>query len=680
MTGGILLLASSAAFLAGPAKLPVEFQYDGRAYGGLAGCAVVENVASPSGGVYRVRVAPELDVRVVWRHDATYDETEYTVWFENNGDATSKVLRNPWAFAGAFRGERPLLRGILGDHVNKYAAYEHDLSKADRYFFNISGRATHVDFPYFDLVHGDGGTLIAIGWAGTWEAVFSSVGGETSVRARTDYNWRMQLLPGEKVRTGLVVLMDYAGRDQDAAMNKWRRWFIERNMPRANAKGDPIEPFSTVYFAYDTGLPNSDGSISERHFTWKPTLDKLVAERIVADFRWFDAGWYCDTDGNSVPSDWWGRIGTWEIDSSKWPGKTLKESNDACRKAGMRGAYCWFEPERTASANHLDGLVKNYGYKREWACVNPNNTSHVVNNLGLESCFQWILGRIVSTMEKGGFDLYREDFNTDPEPAWWMVDKRDTDARGIERWGMAENMIVQGHYRLWDEIIAHCARSGKFTFIDSCASGGGRNDIESMRRAIPFFRSDADRTKTSLRFGMTTSLCRWIPFNGCICKETERELSPSSGAGADIYTARASMLPILHIQEAFTHNRNLDYSLMRRNIAEWKSVCRLLVKDFYPLTPWHHESELRDWAVFAYDWPEKGEAAVFAFRMEKCEIPVFVARLKFADPAAEYEITDADTGATVRKSGAALRDGLEIRLEKPRSSALLRICQKEKKP
>ena len=30
--------------------------------------------------------------------------------------------------------------------------------------------------------------------------------------------------------------------------------------------------------------------------------------------------------------------------------------------------------------------------------------------------------------------------------------------------------------------------------------------------------------------------------------------------------------------------------MMRRNLAEWKSLRHLLVRDFYPLTPWHYET------------------------------------------------------------------------------------------
>ena len=163
-----------------------------------------------------------------------------------------------------------------------------------------------------------------------------------------------QLLPGEKMRTALVVRIPYKGRDADQAANLWRRWYLKYILPR-NADGSDLKPLSTAGFAQDTGLPNSDGSISERHFTWRPTLEKLIAEKVVPDFRWFDAGWYSDPSGKTVESDWWGTIGSWELDKEKWPGATFRESNEACHKAGMK-VFVWFEPERVTN---VPDLVKN---------------------------------------------------------------------------------------------------------------------------------------------------------------------------------------------------------------------------------------------------------------------------------------------------------------------------------
>ena len=92
------------------------------------------------------------------------------------------------------------------------------------------------------------------------------------------------------------------------------------------------------------------------------------------------------------------------------------------------------------------------------------------------------------------------------------------------------------------------------------------------------------------------------------------ELKPSEGIGSSVYVARALCLPICHILEVFLHNTHLDWDLMRRNFAEWKSLRHLLVRYFYPFTPWHYETRDDCWAVFAYDAPELGESILLAFR------------------------------------------------------------------
>jgi alpha-galactosidase len=661
-----------------PATAPIKFTYGGRLYRALKGLEIVSDERTPNGSggwtrIVRVKVDETLQVRLECFYNGQWGETEYVVYFSNPSKVKSALLKDVTNAEIAFAGENPVLRGILGDHGEHYSAYEQDLMKGDKHFLTNSGRATHHVFPYFDLVHGDGGTLIAIGWAGTWEAFFGHKEYGTLFRAKACLRISLNLLPGEEIRMGRIVLLPYVGRDKYGfgAMNLWRAWFRACNMPRANAAGDPIEPFSTVFFAYDTGLPNSDGSISERFFTWKPTLDKLVAEQMLADFRWFDAGWYCDPAGNTVEKDWWGTVGCWEVDREKWPDATLRESNDACRKVGMK-AYCWFEPERVT---HVDDLVKNFDYKREWAVPNPNFRRNILNNIGNDECRKWTFGRIVKVLEESGFDLYREDNNSNPEPCWLVLDKAECDKYGCDRWGVNEIKCICGHYQLWDEIIAYCASKGKCTFIDSCASGGGRNDIESLRRAVPFLRSDADRAKTPLRLSMTTTFCRWIPMHGASTKETENELKPSEGAGSNVYVARASYLPIYHMSEAYVHNPKLDWDLARRNFAEWKSVRHLLVRDFYPLTPWHYETEDDYWAVFAYDVPERGESILLAFRQLNASKERFIAKLPFVDADSAYEVVDADTNEKRSLTGVVLREGLEIVLPEPKSSKLFRITR-----
>ena len=98
------------------------------------------------------------------------------------------------------------MKGILGDHVNQYSPYSIDLQNNKVEFSSDTGRATHINFPYFDLEYGEGGAMLAIGWAGTWKACFSSDGVVSRYSASAVNGMRTYLKSGEKIRTPLFVL------------------------------------------------------------------------------------------------------------------------------------------------------------------------------------------------------------------------------------------------------------------------------------------------------------------------------------------------------------------------------------------------------------------------------------------------------------------------------------------
>lgn len=664
------------AWEANPASIPVAFVYSGQEHIGLDGLELLAKDlrSTPAGRAMtaRFRLDGNVEICAEAALNGEFGETEYTVWFENKGTTPSAVLTGLRSIVTSFPGASPELRGCLGDHENRYADYDTPLRDTTVRFVSSSGRATHVVFPYFDLVHGEGGTLLALGWAGTWQAEFQADGTQTRWTASNCNNFNSVLLPGEKVRTALVVLLPYRGRDRDEASNLWREWFLKYNLPKADAEGHDIRPFSTACFATDTGLPNSDGSISERFYTWKRTLERLVYEDVVPDFRWFDAGWYFDARGHTVPEDWFGTVGTWELDTLKWPGKTFLESNEACHKAGMK-VLTWFEPE---SVCDVEDLQANYGYNPAWADHYRRN--RYTSNLGIRECLEWTLGRITKMMGENGVDLFREDNNSNPVKAWGAFDARTAQTTGLPRTGITENLAIQGHYELWDRIIAFCAAHGKCTFIDNCASGGGRNDIESLRRSLPFMRSDYDRTTTGLRLSMSWSYCRWVPFHGANTKESENELDPGIAGGSTFYITRASWLPVYNLSEQFTHDEQLDYDRVRATFGEWKKYRHLLVQDFHPLTPWHGPEDTSGWTAFVWHNRRSGEAVLEAFRQETCPEADFTARMPFLQPGKTYTLTNEDTGEVRTLTGAALAsEGLTLSLGQPKSSAVWHILPEE---
>ena len=333
----------------------------------------------------------------------------------------------------------------------------------------------------------------------------------------------------------------------------------------------------------------------------------------------------------------------------------------------------WFEPERVT---HVEDLVRNYGYRKEWAIFNGGRV--YTNNLGDPDCLAWTLGRITKMMGENGVDLFREDNNSDPATAWPALDGQEEVRYGTPRCGMAENKAVQGHYELWDRIIAFCAENGKCTYIDNCASGGGRNDI--------------DRTTTALRLSMTSTFNRWIPFCGANTKESVNELEAGAAGGSSFYVTRASWLPVYNMTEVWTHDVDLDYDRVRATYYEWQRFRHLLLKDFYVLSPWHAIQDDSGWTVFAWHDRDKDETLIQAFRQETCPDEEFVVHLPFLQQTRNYRVEDLGCGEISKAdraiegdasreisvanevSGAALsEEGLAIRLSGPKQSRIYHL-------
>ena len=645
-----------------PASFPFQFCYGGHLLRGFAEdqfTRVAQAIRREEGretADLTFRKDDALFVTLRCAHYPRYGVSEWTVWMENRGRRDTDVISDAETVL-TFPGRYPTLKGILGDHGNQYRPYALDVAAQPRRFESNSGRSTHVLFPYFNLEYGDGGVMLAIGWAGTWRADFryDARQGATEYRARSVNRLRTRLKPGESIRTALFVRAPYRVRNEDYAANYWRSWFVAHNLPKADAAGNDLTPFSACCLASDTGRPNSDGSISETWETWRPTLEKMIAEDAKVDFRWFDAGWYAAPDGSSPEKDWWGTVGTWTLDPAKWPGVTFRQSTDYARAHGMK-TLMWFEPERVTNP---EALAENWGYDPRWAIRLPGEKA-IANNIGDPACFRWTLDRILHTLRENRVEMYREDNNSDPAPLWRHLDGLE----GAEREGITECRLIDAHYRMWDAIIAATLSWGGCGFVDSCASGGGRNDLESLRRGIPMLRSDDDRTTAALRLSMTSAFNRWVPMCGANNREKPNMLSPTGTL--DPYVWRASYLPVLNVDAQFTQDPGQDFDMLRWGLREWKQISPYLLKDFYVLTPWHTERDVYGFTAYAFIDPETATGALLAFRQEKCREDTLTVALPWLTDGRACALRDADTGET-----QVARDEVSLRFDYPRQARLL---------
>jgi hypothetical protein len=165
---------------------------------------------------------------------------------------------------------------------------------------------------------------------------------------------------------------------------------------------------------------------------------------------------------------------------------------------------------------------------------------------------------------------------------------------------------------------------------------------------------------------MTTAFNRWIPFCGALTRENATELAATGVS--DPYVWRASYLPALNVASQFVYDETQNFDMLRFGLKEWKKVVPYLLKEFYPLTPWHKEKDTTDFTAFAYFDPEKEEGVLLAFRQERCVRDTLRLHLPFASADVRFTLTDEDSGEVLTAAPS-----VELHLAAPRTARLLWI-------
>jgi len=577
-----------------------------------------------------------LAVRCVAVDYRDFPTVEWTLYFKNTGGKDTEILSDIRAIDTLIRRQPQgefMLRHWLGSQASKedYQPQETTLGPdaslslapsggKNEIMALTGGRGTCGNWPYFNIDWGGEGMLVAVGWPGRWAATFARDGGaKLHVRAGQEMT-HFKLHPGEEVRSPLIAMQFWHGGDWIRAQNVWRRWMLAHNVPREN--GVLPKPFTAtcVDGAFPGMLSNAKGEIQ-----W---MDEYVKHGTPIDYWWIDAGWY------SAKGDW-ENIGTWEPDPKRFP-KGVREVFDHAHKLGMK-TVLWHEPERVRPGTWL------WEKHPEWLLgTDPN---YRLLNLGNPETLQWAINHFDREITEQGVDLYRQDFNFDPLSCWRGGESED-------RQGINENKDVTGYLAFWDGL----RQRHPGMIIDSCASGGRRNDLETMRRAVPLLASDYRFEPVGTQ-GHNYGISSWIPFHG-------------TGVGPSTpYVMRSHYRPCYGYGGEDMHHPS-DYEICIRMAREWRQIADDLLGDYYPLTSYSLGEDT--WVAWQYDQPEKGQGVVQAFRHSKSPHETARFKLRGLDPAATYELRNFDVKGTATASGRELMDpGLLLTLTNTPDSAVI---------
>ena len=626
--------------------LPLSFSYGGKRMEGIPAewnpSKTETQISSEITETTYIGKSPEgLSLRVVCRKYLDFPTVEYVAYFTNEGDADTPMMENI-RIEGTLAGKNATLWRGNGDTCNEegFQWWSETLTAETKTIEpRPEGTSCKDAFPYLRLQTGNCGYNIAIGWSGYWttdlceteNGIFLSVGQKRC---------HMVIRPGEVMRTPSLVLMSYTGDEIDGA-NAWRRWYFAHIIPRENGKLLP--PKLCMHHMHIGEYAEGCGMTEENQIT---AIDGYLEKGIRPDVWWMDAGWYsCNYH--------WMNVGNWFPNPEGFP-RGLEPVSEKCAKENIN-LMLWFEPERSNTftqfgMEHPEWLIHWYRDGKDYY--------YCLVDLGIPECCDFVIDMIDKKIKDYGIKIYRQDCNLYPLFFWKPVETED-------RLGAMENLHIQGYYRFWDTILER----NPGLLIDSCAGGGRRNDIETLKRSVPFHYTDVGYGNHPLKFRQHQWLYAWTPYFRAHNMNWWNEEKGAYEVSAivdkpdpDKFSYYVAMAPALSNVIRY-YEKDEAFALAHEMLPIWRRAAKLMIgTDYYPLTSVCKSSD--DFYAAQFHNPETGEGFVHTVNGATAKETNFTLKLRGLDENATYTLTSTETKATVTMTGKALMEAFNVTMAK----------------
>ncbi len=617
-----------------PSSLPFTFTYNEKFSPDLLSTWPVERTSASLDDSRKQQTctytdsATSLVVTCVMVEYQDFPTVEWTVYFKNTGSEDTPILSDIQALdIQQYRTSEKefVLHHNRGDGwgTPNYEPLQTVL-EADKKlrFVPGEGRPSSMEWPYYNLEYDKGGMILAIGWPGSWAAEFTRKEARgLQIRAGQEQT-HLILKPNEEIRSPLIVLQFWQGDNWLTAQNQWRRWMKVHNMPKPGGKLPPPMLCAGSSRAYMEMInANEENQIL--------FIDRYAEEQIGIDYWWMDAAWY----HNELPTRGvWPICSTYKADPERFP-NGIRAISDHAHSKGIK-TILWFEPEN---------VYKNLPLEKdhpEWLL--GGTEYNYMLNYGIPAAMQWRYKNVEEVLTQEHIDLYRQDCNMNPIVYWRHNEPEN-------RRGTIENHFVTGYLQYWDNLRSRFPEM----ILDTCASGGRRLDIETLRRTVPLWRSDHAYELISCQ-GQTYGLSLWMPFYGTGTIACDN--APYYGEGAtpiEPYAFWSAAAPSMAL--GFDMRiKELDYAAIGKLTGQWRKIATNYYGDYYPLTPYSLANNT--WLAWQFNQPESGEGLIQAFRRTDSVFFGCQFSLQGLDPAVQYEIEDLRDDGKSRQTGRDLME------------------------
>ncbi|MHB0998355.1 MAG: NPCBM/NEW2 domain-containing protein [Armatimonadota bacterium] len=576
---------------------------------------------------------PQTGLKLTWEavKYSDYPAVEWLLYMENTGKADTPIIsglqaldisiNTPMSGPQGYRLHRT--KGAPSDPTDFEVNVVPVDSRQSEVLSAGGGRSSNKDFPFFKVETGEGSIIVAVGWSGQWLSRLDCPDGKNLRITAGLEKTHFLLHPGEKIRSPRMLVMHWQG-DTLESNAQFRQLIYKHYSAKRNGEAQLPTPFCNTCFTRGGGWLNECNA--ENQISLIKAYAKLGLEALMTDAGWFTGGW---------PSG----AGNWDARKDAYP-EGMGPVAQAAKDNGMIYGL-WYEPERvvadtTAHREHPD-----------WCLASGDGPQGTyLLNFGLKDVQQYFFDIVKGYMELPGFRVYRQDFNMDPLPYWLYNDAED-------RQGMTEMKYIEGLYAYWDMI----RNTWPDAFMEECASGGRRIDLETITRMNAhqdsdyWFDYDVDQAQT---WGVS----QYLPNN--LIVQHLHVLDEYS-----FHATMASSLCLGWIADA----PDFDSKKGKELLGRYREVRHLMIGAWYPLLPYSRDSKV--WMASQYHRPDLNEGLIIALRHAECPYSTVQVSLHGLDKDATYELRFDSMGKKTKVKGFALMNQYELRIPDKRKSDLI---------
>jgi alpha-galactosidase len=569
-----------------------------------------------------------------------FPAVEWFLRFENAGTKDTPILEKIQALDITL--DTPAAQNLVLDQINgddysprSFVPVERPLQPGQNVALApVGGRPSNGTFPFFNLQQGSRGFFTAIGWTGQWAASVSrNQAGATHLQAGMELT-HLSLHPGESIRSPRILLLPWAG-DRADAHNQFRRLLLAHYLPKLG--GQPVR----FAFAAQTYNMWAGGARP----IWATEAGQLAAAKINRDLGcdtlWLDAGWF--------EGDFPNAAGNWFPKPKEFP-NGLAPIGRACEKLGLR-FLVWYEPERVGENTQIAREHPQFVLPADKAAGQGG-----LFNLGDPLARRWLADLLIKEITDFHIHTYRNDFNLDPLPCWRQNDPPN-------RQGMTEIRYVEGLYALWDEMRATFPNM----YLDDCASGGRRIDLETVMRSVVQTRSDfVGLNHSDWDQSQTYGLSLYLPVHATI------------GWEVGAYQCRSSAVAGFCAEWDILDDK-FPLQQARRCISEMKENAKYWTGDFYPLTPWTLAPD--HWMAWQLHRPDLDQGLILAFRHQESPYSALQVHLRGLTAAHTYQVCfiDEEHRLVAKTMSGRQLAALELNIPARHQSLLVRYAPERKR-